>query len=62
MAEKLPPAEFLQVMDGYKQRDPEMGIVLDAIKSTAKGGIGKLRERARGGGWKPGQAWPALSP
>ncbi|WP_434098010.1 telomere-associated protein Tap [Streptomyces sparsogenes] len=59
VAEKLPPAEFLQAMDGYKQRDPQMAIVLDAIKSTVKGGIGKLRERARGG--KPGQPWPALS-
>ncbi|MBG0850521.1 helix-turn-helix domain-containing protein [Streptomyces spinoverrucosus] len=61
VGEKLPPGEFLRAMDGYKQRDPEMAIVLDAIKSTVKGGIGKLRERARGGGWKPGQAWPALS-
>ncbi|MEU0009316.1 helix-turn-helix transcriptional regulator [Streptomyces sp. NPDC006314] len=61
VVEKLPPEQFLQAMDGYKQRDPEMAIVLDAIKSTVKGGIGKLRERARGGGWKPGQAWPALS-
>ncbi|MER6089648.1 telomere-associated protein Tap [Streptomyces bluensis] len=61
VGEKLPPAEFLRAMDGHKQRDPEMAIVLDAIKATVKGGIGKLRERARGGGWKPGQAWPALS-
>jgi hypothetical protein len=61
VAEKLPPTEFLRTMDGFKQRDAQMAIVLDAIKSTAKGGIGKLRERARGGGWKPGQAWPALS-
>ncbi|MBV7700150.1 helix-turn-helix domain-containing protein [Streptomyces sp. TRM70350] len=61
VGEKLPPGEFLEAMDGYKQRDPQMAIVLDAIKSTVKGGIGKLRERARGGGWKPGQAWPALS-
>ncbi|MFD8377036.1 telomere-associated protein Tap [Streptomyces sp. NPDC059679] len=59
VAEKLPPQEFLAAMDGYKQRDPDMAIVLDAIKSTVKGGIGKLRERARGG--KPGEAWPALS-
>ncbi|MER8002399.1 helix-turn-helix domain-containing protein [Streptomyces sp. NPDC095613] len=61
VGEKLPPAEFLEAMDGYKGRDAETAIVLDAIKSTVKGGIGKLRERARGGGWKPGQAWPALS-
>ncbi|MGJ7874660.1 telomere-associated protein Tap [Streptomyces rochei] len=61
VAEKLPPAEFLQAMDGYKCRDPELGIVVDAVKMTVKGGIGKLQEKARGGGWKPGQAWPALA-
>ncbi|MGW1160283.1 telomere-associated protein Tap [Streptomyces sp. NPDC002519] len=61
VGESLPPQQFLKAMDGYRQRDPEMAIVLDAIKSTVKGGIGKLRERARGGGWKPGQAWPALA-
>ncbi|AYN43126.1 XRE family transcriptional regulator [Streptomyces dangxiongensis] len=61
VAEKLPPAEFLKAMDGYKRRDPEMGIVVDAVKMTVKGGIGKLQEKARGGGWKPGHAWPALA-
>ncbi|WFB11270.1 helix-turn-helix domain-containing protein [Streptomyces sp. LX-29] len=61
VGEKLPPAEFLAAMDGYKQRDPELAIVLNAIKMTTKGGIGKLREKARGGGWRPGQAWPALA-
>ncbi|MFF5985094.1 telomere-associated protein Tap [Streptomyces olindensis] len=61
VGEKLPPAEFLEAMGGHRQRDPEMAMVLDAVKSTVKGGIGKLRERARGGGWKPGQPWPALS-
>ncbi|WP_086564773.1 telomere-associated protein Tap [Streptomyces africanus] len=61
VGEKLRTRDFLEAMDGCKQRDPEMAIVLDAVKSTVKGGIGKLRERARGGGWKPGQPWPALS-
>ncbi|MFF9410796.1 telomere-associated protein Tap [Streptomyces anandii] len=61
VAEKLPPDEFLTAMDGYKSRDPEAGIVVDAIKMTVKGGIGKLQEKARGGGWKPGQTWPALA-
>ncbi|MET8583462.1 helix-turn-helix transcriptional regulator [Streptomyces collinus] len=61
VSEKLPPAEFLTAMDGYKSRDPQAGIVVDAIKMTVKGGIGKLQEKARGGGWKPGQAWPALA-
>ncbi|MEU7428782.1 helix-turn-helix transcriptional regulator [Streptomyces sp. NPDC040750] len=61
VGEKLSPTEFLTAMDGYKSRDPELGIVVDAVKMTVKGGIGKLREKARGGGWKPGQAWPALA-
>ncbi|MFI5728354.1 telomere-associated protein Tap [Streptomyces cyaneofuscatus] len=61
VVEKLPPGEFLEAMDGYKGRDPELGIVVDAVKMTVKGGIGKLQEKARGGGWVPGQAWPALA-
>lgn len=61
VGEKLPPAEFLKAMDGYKQRDAELAIVVDAVKMTVKGGIGKLQEKARGGGWKPGQSWPALA-
>ncbi|MFI5924042.1 telomere-associated protein Tap [Streptomyces anulatus] len=61
VAEKLPPDQFLAAMNGYKRRDPELGIVVDAVKMTVKGGIGKLQEKARGGGWVPGQAWPALA-
>ncbi|MFN1193228.1 telomere-associated protein Tap [[Kitasatospora] papulosa] len=61
VAEKLTPGEFLEAMDGHKGRDPELGIVLDAVKMTVKGGIGKLQEKARGGNWVPGQAWPALA-
>ncbi|MER7498005.1 helix-turn-helix transcriptional regulator [Streptomyces pharetrae] len=61
VGEKLGPAEFLEAMDGYKARDAALAIVVDAVKMTVKGGIGKLREKARGGGWKPGQAWPALA-
>ncbi|WP_282698266.1 helix-turn-helix transcriptional regulator [Streptomyces sp. CC208A] len=61
VTENLTPHEFLKAMDGYRSRDAEMGIVLDAIKMTVKGGIGKLQEKARGGGWKPGQSWPALA-
>jgi hypothetical protein len=57
----LPPQEFLAAMDGYRQRDPQMAIVVSAIKATVKGGIGKLRERPRGEGWKPGQPWRALA-
>ncbi|MFI2413722.1 telomere-associated protein Tap [Streptomyces sp. NPDC018947] len=61
VGEELGPREFLTAMDGYRSRDPEMAMVLDAIKMTVKGGIGKLQEKARGGGWKPGHAWPALA-
>ncbi|GGW96507.1 transcriptional regulator [Streptomyces malachitofuscus] len=57
----LSPAEFLAAMDGYRQRDPQLAIVVSAIKATVKGGIGKLRERPRGEGWKPGQPWRALA-
>ncbi|MEU9101679.1 helix-turn-helix transcriptional regulator [Streptomyces sp. NPDC048361] len=57
----LAPADFLAAMDGYKARDPELAIVTTAIKATVKGGIGKLRERPRGEGWRPGEPWRALS-
>ncbi|MGW0468525.1 telomere-associated protein Tap [Streptomyces sp. NPDC003027] len=57
----LPPEDFLTAMDGYRLRDPQLAIVLSAIKATVKGGIGKLRERPRGEGWKPGEPWRALS-
>lgn len=57
----LAPADFLTAMDGYKERDPELGIVITAIKATVKGGIGKLRERPRGEGWRPGKPWRALA-
>ncbi|MGZ2362277.1 helix-turn-helix domain-containing protein [Streptomyces sp. 372A] len=57
----LPPQDFLTAMDGYKARDPELTIVTTAIKATVKGGIGKLRERPRGEGWRPGEPWRALS-
>ncbi|KMS85603.1 transcriptional regulator [Streptomyces regensis] len=57
----MEPADFLAAMDGYKDRDPDLAIVVSAIKATVKGGIGKLRERPRGEGWRPGQPWRALS-
>ncbi|MET9423309.1 helix-turn-helix domain-containing protein [Streptomyces sp. NPDC006540] len=57
----LSPAGFLAAMDGYRQTDPHMAIVLTAVKATVKGGIGKLRERPRGEGWKPGRPWRALA-
>ncbi|MFE7618160.1 telomere-associated protein Tap [Streptomyces sp. NPDC057496] len=57
----LSPKDFLTAMNGYKDRDPELTIVTTAIKATVKGGIGKLRERPRGEGWRPGEPWRALS-
>ncbi|MER8062486.1 MULTISPECIES: telomere-associated protein Tap [unclassified Streptomyces] len=57
----LSPEDFLAAMDGYKARDPELAIVIAAIKATVKGGLGKLRERPRGEGWRPGEPWRALS-
>ncbi|GEB60074.1 telomere-associated protein Tap [Streptomyces gardneri] len=55
------PEDFLAAMDGYKDRDPELAIVVSAIKATVKGGLGKLRERPRGEGWRPGEPWRALA-
>ncbi|MEU6553531.1 helix-turn-helix domain-containing protein [Streptomyces sp. NPDC046915] len=55
----MAPQEFLAAMEIHKDRDPELALVLAAIKATVKGGIGKLRERARSG-WRPGERWPAL--
>ncbi|MGW5532077.1 telomere-associated protein Tap [Streptomyces xanthochromogenes] len=57
----MDPADFLAAMDGYRGRDPELAIVVSAVKATVKGGLGKLRERPRGEGWRPGEPWRALS-
>ncbi|WP_326800674.1 helix-turn-helix domain-containing protein [Streptomyces sp. NBC_01788] len=57
----MAPADFLTAMDGWRGRDPQLGIVVDAVKATVKGGLGKLRERPRGEGWRPGEPWRALS-
>ncbi|TXS06483.1 XRE family transcriptional regulator [Streptomyces sp. col6] len=61
VVEGMAPDAFLAAMEGYRARDPQLAVVLSAIKATVKGGIGKLRERPRGGGWRPGKPWPALS-
>jgi DNA-binding transcriptional regulator YiaG len=51
--------EFLDAMAVHKQVDPTMALLLNAIKATAKGGIGKLRQRNRG--QVPYyEEWPAL--
>lgn len=53
-------AEFLEAMARSQQVDPAMALLAGAIKATAKGGIGKLRQRSRG--QVPyGEAWPALA-
>ncbi|MFE5613594.1 telomere-associated protein Tap [Streptomyces sp. NPDC056524] len=57
----LSPQDFLAAMDECRSRDPELAVVVSAIKATVKGGLGKLRERPRGEGWRPGEPWRALS-
>ncbi|WP_371476389.1 helix-turn-helix transcriptional regulator [Kitasatospora sp. NBC_00315] len=54
------PLAFLDAMAAIKQGDPAEVAVLTAIKQTAKGTIGKMRERPRGHGYKPGERWAAL--
>jgi hypothetical protein len=56
---ELDPAAFLDAMAGREPGDPDMK-VLSAIKSTVKGGIGKLRERPQGRKHQRGERWPAL--
>ena len=53
-------ADFLTAMARHKDLDPGQAAVLSAIKSTVKGGIGKLRERPQGARHKFGEPWPAL--
>ncbi|AZM64297.1 MULTISPECIES: telomere-associated protein Tap [unclassified Streptomyces] len=57
----MPAEQFLAAMAGHQHTDPVIAAVLSAIKATVKGGLGKLRERARSGGWRPGEPWPALA-
>ncbi|MFJ5549824.1 telomere-associated protein Tap [Streptomyces sp. NPDC093225] len=56
----LSEAELLDAMTVHKTRDPALANVLAAVKATVKGGIGKLRERPQGIGYRPGEPWPAL--
>ncbi|WP_461011395.1 telomere-associated protein Tap, partial [Streptomyces capparidis] len=53
-------AAFLAAMERHKHVDPALACVLSAIKATVKGGIGKLRERPQGRGYRDGERWPAL--
>ncbi|WP_406085869.1 telomere-associated protein Tap [Kitasatospora purpeofusca] len=54
------PVAFLDAMARLREGDPAELAVLTAIKQTAKGTIGKMRERPRGHGYKPGERWAAL--
>ena len=54
------PVAFLDAMAAVKAGDPAEIAVLTAVKQTAKGTIGKMRERPRGHGYKPGERWAAL--
>ncbi|MGW2415889.1 hypothetical protein ACWCV5_27470 [Streptomyces tubercidicus] len=56
----MPDDAFLAAMARHKDRDPGQAAVLSAIKSSVKGGIGKLRERPQGIGYQYGERWPAL--
>ncbi|MFJ5611374.1 telomere-associated protein Tap [Streptomyces sp. NPDC093221] len=53
-------ADFLAAMAVHKDTDPGLAAVLSAVKATVKGGIGKLRERPQGAGYRPGERWSAL--
>ncbi|GGR00704.1 telomere-associated protein Tap [Kitasatospora griseola] len=55
------PLAFLDAMAGLKATgDPAELAVLTAIKATAKGTIGKMRERPRGLDYRYGERWAAL--
>ncbi|MEV5043655.1 helix-turn-helix transcriptional regulator [Streptomyces griseoincarnatus] len=52
---------FLAAMASYKDGDPLLVTLANAIKATAKSGIGKLRQRPNMGiGHAFGDPWPAL--
>ncbi|MFB6615735.1 helix-turn-helix domain-containing protein [Streptomyces sp. NPDC056367] len=56
----LSEPDFLTAMSTHKEGNPPTAAILSAIKSTVKGGIGKLRERPQGAAYRPGEPWPAL--
>ncbi|MFJ3673633.1 telomere-associated protein Tap [Streptomyces sp. NPDC090106] len=60
VTEDMDEAAFLSAMATIKQRDPEAVAVLTAIKQTAKGGIGKMREKPQGKRASRNAPWPAL--
>lgn len=58
---ELTDEEFLAAMETHKDGDPMLVALLDAIKATAKSGIGKLRQRPTGVDYVFGEPWPALT-
>ncbi|MFJ5850851.1 telomere-associated protein Tap [Streptomyces sp. NPDC092903] len=57
----LDDEEFLAAMAAYKDGDPTLVTLVNAIKATAKSGIGKLRQRPNMGlSHVFGEPWPAL--
>jgi DNA-binding transcriptional regulator YiaG len=56
----MSPDQFVAAMESHKAGDLGMAAVLSAIKSTVKGGVGKLRERPQGARYTFGERWPAL--
>ncbi|MFD7924033.1 telomere-associated protein Tap [Streptomyces sp. NPDC059740] len=57
--EKIPQADYLAGMSRLSTADPTLLALLAAIKATAKGGLGKLREGPRDL-TTPHTRWPAL--
>ncbi|MEZ0095299.1 helix-turn-helix domain-containing protein [Streptacidiphilus sp. EB129] len=47
-------------LEAARLRHRQIAMVLSAVKSTVKGGIGKLRERPQGRLYVEGERWPAL--
>ncbi|MFJ4732538.1 telomere-associated protein Tap [Streptomyces sp. NPDC088770] len=58
--EKIPQADYLTAMSKLTAADPAQLALLAAIKATAKGGLGKLREGPRNLAG-PYTRWPALN-
>ncbi|TGB05598.1 transcriptional regulator [Streptomyces sp. MZ04] len=57
----LDDEEFLTAMATYKDGDPALVTLTNAIKAIAKSGIGKLRQRPTGLDYVFGEPWPALN-
>ena len=62
VTEGMGEEEFIEAMATINQRDPEAAKLLQAIKATAKGGIGKMAERPQGREKREGRnaPWGAL--